>query len=261
MFTNSLLLKLVLGPIIIAAATLIARRWGERIGGVIIGLPLTSAPVSIFFAVEQGRVFAMNAAKGAMLGLIPVAVFCLGYTRAARRLPWFLSAATGIGLYLVAVWAMSYFSPGFEWIIILVALTLGAALILLGRPRQPEVIVPAPWWDIPVRVLVAAALIFSITEGAQTLGSKWSGLLSPFPIFTFVMATFSHSQAGSGAAWRFMRGVLSGLFGYLAFFIIVTLLVEHTGLPLVYSLAALAALTVNGISLAGAVLRHRPVRA
>src|SRR5512142_2316329 len=108
---NNLLLKLLLTPIIIAAATLVARRWGERIGGLLIGLPLTSAPVSIFFAVEQGQKFASSAAKSAILGLIPVAVFCTGYAQSARSLPWHRSALIGILLYLASVVGISLFTP------------------------------------------------------------------------------------------------------------------------------------------------------
>jgi hypothetical protein len=69
LLANHFLLKLVLAPLIIAAATMVSRRWGESIGGLLVGLPLTSAPVSVFFAIEQGAAFAANAARGAMLGL------------------------------------------------------------------------------------------------------------------------------------------------------------------------------------------------
>src|SRR5712692_1697596 len=52
------ILKLVVTPVLIAAATLVARRWGPGVGGWLAGFPLTSAPVSVFLALEQGPDFA-----------------------------------------------------------------------------------------------------------------------------------------------------------------------------------------------------------
>lgn len=248
MLANHILLKLALAPCIIAVATLVARRWGENIGGLIIGLPLTSGPVSIFFAIEQSRAFAAHAALGAMMGLIPVAVFGVGYVASAKRLSGTQSAIVGILFYLAAVWGISFFTPTELELAILVSAVLACALALIGRPQDGSSSAAPPWWDLPVRMLVAAALLLLITGLAGSLGPKWSGLLSPFPVFTFVMAVFSHSQGGPKAAWRLVRGVLSGLFSYLTFFLAVGLLVERTSLWVVYPLATCAALGVNTVT-------------
>src|SRR5262249_49764425 len=57
-----LLVKVLLTPALIAAATLLARRYGPAVGGTVAGLPLTSTPVSIFLFVEQGPAFTVRAA-------------------------------------------------------------------------------------------------------------------------------------------------------------------------------------------------------
>jgi hypothetical protein len=249
MLANHFVLKLLLTPLIIITATLVARRWGERIGGLMIGLPLTSAPVSVFFAIEQGQRFASNAARGSMLGLIPVAAFCVGYVRSARKFPWYLAAGLSTAIYLLTVWGMSFVSPGLGWIVVAVITGLGLALVLIGRQDAQVQTMSSPWWDLPMRILIATSILILITTAAGSMGPKWSGLLSPFPIFTFVMVTFAHSQAGPAAAGRLIRGVLTGLFAYLAFFIVVTLLIEHGNEVAVYALATLAALGVNALSL------------
>jgi len=51
--------------------------------------------------------------------------------------------------------------------------------------------------------------------------------------------------------------VLAGLFSYTAFFVVVALMVENTNLFVVYSLATITALGVNGLSLALLVWRKR----
>ncbi len=257
LFSNYFLLKLVLAPLIIATATLVARRWGQAIGGLMVGLPLTSGPVSVFFAVEQGRQFAASAALGSLLGLIPVAVFCTGYVRNARRFPWYLTAAFSIALYLVAVWGVSYFAPDLELTSFLVPSILGLALLFLGRLGPAAEPLPPPGWDLPLRMAIAAGLLVFITTAAGARGPKWSGLLSPFPIVTFVMATFSHYQSGASAASRLIRGVLVGLFAYTAFFLVVALLVNRTGLVLVYAVATATALGVESISLMISLRKRR----
>lgn len=248
-FLNAFVLKLFLAPLIVAGATQAARRWGQNIGGLLVGLPLTSGPVSVFFALEQGRSFAANAAVGSLLGLIPVAAFCTSYVRSARRFPWFLTILISIACYLAAIWCVSLISPGLGLTSILVPSILALALLALGKLGAVQLPQASPWWDLPLRMLIATSLLLTITAAASALGPKWSGMLSPFPIFTFVMATFSHHQAGPAAASRLIRGVLVGLFAYTAFFVVIALVVDRTSLFLAYTLAAAAALSIEGVSL------------
>jgi len=261
MLSDSFILKLVLAPLIISVATLVSRRWGSKIGGLMIGLPLTSAPVSIFFTLEQGRDFAARAAVGSLLGLIPVAFFCAGYAQASRRLPWYAAASLSISLYFVTIWGVSLANPGFWPAAILVPAALALGLWSLKSLDIREVPIPSPHWDLPLRMAMAAALLIFITTAADRLGPTWSGLLSPFPVMSFVMVTFAHRQAGAPAAWRFIEGVLTGLFGFYAFFLVVTLLIERVNPALAYSLATLTALGVNGVSLARVVWTGRSAHA
>ena len=257
MLTTNFLLKLILTPLIIAAATLVSRKWGERIGGLMIGLPLTSGPVSVFFAVEQGPKFAASAGRSSMLGLIPVAVFCASYVWCARRWRWQLTAILSVAAYSLTVVGMSYLSLDLGIEVLVVSAALCLAFVLLGRSIQAHQRIRPPWWDLPLRMYIATVMLIAITTAAGTLVSTWAGLLSPFPVFTFVMATFAHSQGGAAAVWQWIRGVLMGLSSYTAFFIVVILLVEHSSLPLAYTLATIAALGVNGAALLVVLWRER----
>jgi hypothetical protein len=260
--SNLLMLKLIITPLIIAAATLVSRRWGERIGGLMIGLPLTSGPVSIFFAAEQGPAYAASAAKGSILGLIPVAVFCAAYVHSARRMSWHLAAGFSIALYFLSVWGVSNLTPGLGWEVFAVPLVLVAGMLLIGKMDGLDRPVQSPWWDLPLRMVIATTLLVLITGSASALGSKWGGLLSPFPIFTIVMVTFAHKQGGARAAWRLIRGVLPGLFSYTAFFVVVNLLVETSAPLFAYSLATITALGISAAALLLVLIgRRRTTRA
>jgi hypothetical protein len=102
----------------------------------------------------------------------------------------------------------------------------------------------------------ATGMVLLITGAASALGPKWSGLLSPFSVFACVMAVFAHRHGGAGPAHRLLRGVIVGSFAFASFFVVVGLLVERLSLVVAYSLAAGAALVVNGLSLV--TLLRRP---
>jgi hypothetical protein len=251
------LLKLILTPLIVAAATLAARRWGDSIGGWLIGLPLTSGPVSVFFALEQGKEFAAHAAQGAILGVVAVSVFCTAYSFGARGTRWQQSILVAIACYAPTIWIISHLQLSLGWTEFLALAALCAALLLMNKPGSAPKIILQPAWDLPLRMLTATIILIAITALARSLGPLWSGLLSPFPIFTLVLAIFSQSQGGAASAQRVVRGVVTGLFGYAAFFLVVSLLVTRLNLIAVYSLAALAAMSVNAGSLVIMLLRRR----
>ena len=70
-----------------------APRWRKeggdrRVAGLLAGLPLTSGPVSVFLAVELGRAFAVQSARGTILGMVAMSAFCVAYARGAAGLSW-----------------------------------------------------------------------------------------------------------------------------------------------------------------------------
>src|SRR2546430_5844742 len=82
-----LLLKLLLTPLFILIVTLIGRRWGTLVSGLLVGLPLTSAPVSLFLPIDQGTTFPSRAALAPRTGPIPSAASCLAYSWPSLGLP------------------------------------------------------------------------------------------------------------------------------------------------------------------------------
>jgi hypothetical protein len=82
-----LAIKLVGTPLVVLSASPAARRWGDAVGGCLVGLRLTSAPVSVFLAIEQGPSFAAQVANGWIAAVVSQAAFCLGHAAQARRQP------------------------------------------------------------------------------------------------------------------------------------------------------------------------------
>lgn len=94
-------LKVALTPALIAAATVLGRRFGQSFSGWLVGFPFTSAPVSLFLALEQGHAFAAAAAVGSVAGVLPQTAFALAYGR-SRSFGWGVALLFGTAAFAVA---------------------------------------------------------------------------------------------------------------------------------------------------------------
>jgi hypothetical protein len=78
-------LTTLLAPLLVAAATLAARRLGPRIGGVVSAFPAIVGPVLLIDLLEHGATFTARAAAGTLLGLVALAAFNAVYGLATGR--------------------------------------------------------------------------------------------------------------------------------------------------------------------------------
>jgi len=241
-------LKLLLAPILIAAASLATRRWGPRVGGWLVSLPLTSTPVLVILALEQGTPFASTAALGSLSGMAANAAFGVAYAYGARRGPlWGMLVATPV--FLAAGAALRPILGWQVWIVVAVVLAcLTAGLAAL--PPRVRVARPVghPPWDIPARMLVAVVLVFSLTTVAPLLGPELSGLLATYPVYASVMTTFTHHVAGLPSAIELIRGHLTGIYGTVAFFVVLFLLLVPAGIAPALLAAIAAALLTQALA-------------
>src|SRR5438067_11980820 len=106
-----LAIKLLLTPALIGIVSLLGRRWGPAVSGWFIGLPLTSAPIALSFALDHGTAFAAHAAQGTLLGLISVACFCLAYCCALFRSAWLGFLLVSWCTFFTSTLALYHISP------------------------------------------------------------------------------------------------------------------------------------------------------
>ena len=246
---NTLLPKIALSPLLILAATLAGRRWGEAVGGWFVGLPLTSGPVVLLLALDHGAGFAVAGAEGALAGTAAEAGFCLAYAAAGRRgwLPAIAAASLAFALCAAAVRALTL--PLLS-LLAMAVISLAAALACLGRSAGAPVRVQAPpRWDLWARMLVAALLVLGLTSAAPVVGASTAGVLATYPVFAAVLTVFAHRAQGPAAARSVLRGLLTGLFAFAGFFFALALLLPRTGIALGFGAAAGIALTIQALSL------------
>jgi hypothetical protein len=253
-----LLLKLALAPALIGAVSLAGRRWGPAVSGWLVGLPLTSGPVALLLALDQSPSFAARASGGILAGGISIAVFCLTYSWLAVHRDWRVALVGSWLAFLGCTAALQEVSQevSVPLVPLFAAVVAAQALALALLPRA---VAPAhaaatahaasAWWDIPARMLVATVFVYLLTEFAPALGPQLSGLLAPFPIYTAILAVFTHRLEGPAAAAHLMRGVVLGLFAFSVFFLLVALLLEPGGAALAFVVASLVALGIQGATL------------
>ncbi len=219
-----LLLKVALAPGLVVLVTLASRRWGDTIGGIIIAVPLVAGPILLILGVDHGAAFVHRAAAAALLGIVAVGAFCIGCGR-ALRLGWGIAVGLGWLVYGLVTAALAGVEPT-VWIGLPAALAaIAAARWLVGAPcSDAQTSADPPSWDLPARAAATAVLVVALTSSSSTLGPSVSGLLTPFPVATSVVVAFTLSQSGRDAAIRTLRGYLTGLPGFAAFFVIVALL-------------------------------------
>lgn len=257
-----ILLKLGLTPGLIGLATLVSRRWGPAVGGLLIALPLTSGPVLFLLALEQGTAFASDATEGSLTGTAAVATFCLAYARVGRDRRWWPGFLAGCAGYATVALALQPLMVGHDLALIVVAVAAPtASLALLPARISLPLALPPAWWDLPARMLVGAGLVVGITSFSMVIGPQLSGLLATFPIFITVLAVFTHRREGPARAALLLHGALAGMFGAIVFFVVIRLFLVAWGVPLGFGAASAAALAIQGLALSRIRRRDQSVGA
>lgn len=252
--------KLSLAPLLVAGATLAGRRYGDQAAGLVAGLPIVAGPILFFYALEQGPLFASDAALATLLGIVSLCFFALAYAWRAWMGGTVLSCV-GLGWVSFAVGtliierALRLGQPG----LLRSLFYAGAALFLALRslpPTAPPAQRPHPsHWDLAFRMLSAAALVLALTFSARSLGPRLGGLLTPFPVASTVLAVFAHRQGASEAAVAVLKGLLLALNAFAVFCAALAFSLPRFSLPASFAFSLLAAVAVQ----AGVLLyrRHR----
>jgi hypothetical protein len=238
-----LAVKLLLAPAFVLGTSLLARRYGSLVGGMVGGLPVVGGPVLLVLTLDHGERFGAGSARGTLVGLLALATFVLVYARTCARFPPLVSMVLGwvgffavdvaladvelaAGVALAAAWA--WFAVATRWL---------PPTPTAGPRREVHAA-----WDLPVRAMAAAGMVLLVSALSDELGPRWSGLLAPFPIIGTVLAVFTHAQLGVADAVLVMRGLMAGYYAYALFAFVVAVSLVSLGTAGAFAAAVGAAL-------------------
>jgi len=242
--------KILLAPSFVVGASLVARRFGVRVGGLVGALPVVAGPILLVYALAHGRAFAADAAAGTLLGLVSLTTFVVVYAHLAGRVSWRLSLLAGWIAFVLATALLSLLSLPAAAALAVTAVVVGCALLVLPRPaHHAGRVPPPPGWDLPLRAASALALVLALTAVAGWLGPQLSGLLAPFPVIASVLAAFTHVQRGSGDVQRLLRGLVAGFGAFALFCFTLAVSLRALGVAGAFALASAVALATQALVL------------
>ena len=247
------LVKVLLAPALVVASSLAGRRWGARVSGVLVALPLVAGPILAIIAVQQGPVFGARAAASALLGLVTLVLFAVTVASVCRRTGWAASLLLGWVVCLLAdavAAAVPVPLPAALAAAIAAAVAGERWLAGAGRRLSPgggrDPVTRLPWWDLPARAAATAVLVMTVTGAAAAAGPRLSGVLAPFPVATSVVTGFALAQDGPAGAVALLRGLCEGLAGFAAFCFLVAVLGPRLGVVVTFAVATAATIALQG---------------
>lgn len=156
-----------------------------------------------------------------MVGVLATAAFAVEFSAVARR------GANVVVSFVAGLLAFAVIGAAAQDLAIapipLYAICAAVLVVAIRLVPDPGITasVPLPRWDLPARMIVATALVIAITSGAGALGPRLSGLLATIPLYASILAGFGFQLVGRDAAIRVWRGLLFGLFGFGAFYLVI----------------------------------------
>jgi hypothetical protein len=181
-----------------------------------------------------------------MLATISLSAFALSYAWCARRAGWLASALLACVLFLASTWAMQLVRvPSIGWLFALACAVLAAALYAMPAGTTRRSRAATPWWDIPLRMTMAAVLVLTLSSASSMFGARVSGLLTPFPIISTILVSFIHHNEGAAAASQFLRGLLKGLFSFAVFVLVIGLEVTTWSIAATFAVATIVTLAFH----------------
>ncbi|MGC2087382.1 MAG: hypothetical protein WA702_28915 [Bradyrhizobium sp.] len=214
-FLLILALRMAIAAAFVVSASIIAERAGPVIGALIATLPISSGPAYVFVALDHDAAFI---ARGALASLpINAATIWLSlvYVLLAQRRGVLVSCATAL-----AVWfGIASLILKVQWTLaeglIVNAITVAICVPALARYRHVKMpLITRRWYDVPLRALLVATLVGTVTTLSGWVGPDISGVLVLFPIVFTSMMLILHPRIGGPATAAVIANGVWGLIGF-----------------------------------------------
>ena len=238
-----LALKLLLAPALVVLSSLTTRRWGPRLGGILVTIPIVAGPILLIICLEHGPAFAARAAAASTLANVALAVFALALIITVDRMPWWVAMTITWALVMLTDLGLaSIVVPAWLALPVAVLALHGVQYVLRRQPDDRVSTTRLPWWDLPARAIATAALVLTVTWLAEVAGPNLSGVLAPFPIALSVVCAFAAAQHGRTGVIGLLRGIVPGLDGFALFCFVLAATLDRIPVWLAFTLATVLSL-------------------
>jgi hypothetical protein len=216
----AILLRIVLTPIAFALVSRAQSRFGDRIGGRLMGLPLTTGPFLLTVCLTSSRATAAHAAAGVTSGQMAVVMFCSAYAWMALRMRPRKATLISLGLALAAVVGLSavagdWLAASAVWVVIAASLALWP-----WPPSDAKHTAPSkPTSSAPMlrRATISTLVVATTTTLVPILGARPAGVITSAPIILSLMIPGTHRESGPAGAAAMARGTIVSMAATVAF--------------------------------------------
>jgi hypothetical protein len=243
------LLNITIVPLLVAAVSIVARRFGPTIGGLLMGVPWMTGPVLFFLGIERGTDWLAAIATGVLLAVVSIATYVVAFTLTSRYTGFALCIGVGALAYAASGLAVSEIEVALDGAALASLAALLVAIQIMPRKRSVGPAAALPWWDIPARMLATVVLVTAIALTTDLLGPRLSGLLASFPIITTVIGAFTLQRWGHEALAAMLRAQLFSLLSFVAYFWVLGTLATQAGFVWAHVAAVAVAMLASGVLL------------
>lgn len=243
----------------VSGIVVLMERASPFIGGIVLALPIVTAPVYVFIILQQDAGFVAQAALGSLATIGAVLMFLATAVALLARFAMPLTLLGALGAWLATgliIRLLPYALP------VSLGIIAVAGLLAWFLGRNVPMTAPAarsrsPGYEIVLRGLTAGLLVAGVSGLAHLLGPKVAGIFASFPVALLTVSWFLPrrlEKAGIRAAWRATQ---IGMVSHIPFFCSLSLLAPLIGEWPAFAVGVAGSL---GVAVTLALLRRRHLR-
>ncbi|MEE8420088.1 MAG: DUF3147 family protein [Dehalococcoidales bacterium] len=234
-FFLKLVLSFIIGGAWITLATVLAEKFGTRLGGVIAGLPSTTAVALFFIAWTQTPLIVSEATTIIPLAMGANALFVLAYSLLVRYSFW-LSLAAALGLWFALSFGLvllkfDNFPLSLAGFVVLLAFVYFILEKKSGITSEGKKDMRYTGRQLIFRAIFSGIMIaFAVLMG-KVSGPLWGGIFSIFPAVYISIIFITHLAHGKSFSLAILKVVmLSGQVNVIIYVIAARYTYLHLGL-------------------------------
>ncbi|MEK9970513.1 MAG: hypothetical protein VW600_15335 [Ferrovibrio sp.] len=229
------------------------------IGGIVLALPIVTAPAYLFIILHHDAGFVAQAALGSLATLGAVLLFLLTVIALVGRVAMPLALLGGLIAWFAAGLVIRSLPP-------MLAISLGilvacSLLAWLAGRHVPMSAPPArgrsPWYEIALRGAAAGLLVAAVSGLAHLLGPTVAGIFASFPVALLTVCWFLPQRLEAVGIRAALRATEIGLLSHVPFFGGLAVLGPQIGPLPAFAIGLCCSL---GVAVTLALLRRRHLR-
>ncbi len=234
-------------------------RTSPFIGGIVLALPIVTAPAYLFLILLHPPVFVADAALASIATIGAVLLFLATVIGLIRRRPMPLVLSCALAVWCLTGLVTRTLPSGLASSLLILA---AAAAFAWHSGRQVSLTAPAarsrsPSYEIVLRGGAAGLLVIGVTVLADILGSQVAGIFSSFPVALLTVCWFMPRRLDHAGIRAALRATQIGLASHLPFFLSMALLAPRSGAWPAFATGLLGSLV---IAVTLALLRRHHLR-